>query len=133
MGIPITSLDDSINPSWTSHVLIATRNIKFSTIEPFQLAHLNTCTYFHLYCEATLLKNFIFQVPPRINTPFDQGENICEIEQGTFSSFWEGFGDVSHCNNLSQGILFTSVNCSCKVLRRNLLKNIVFLHETAEL
>lgn len=74
---------------------------------------------------SNLVKEFIFQVPPQINGPFDQGNRTVKLRKDTFSFFWEGFGDVSHCKNLSLGMLSTSANCCCKAyaeihLRREL-------------
>ena len=63
---------------------------------------------------SNLVKKFIFQVPPQINRPFDQEKSIVKLRKDTFSFFCEGFGDVSHCKNLSLGMLSTSANCSHK-------------------
>ena len=74
------------------HMCLLQEETKILHTQALPVGLSNTCLYFHLCCEANLLKKFIFQVPPRINLSFDQGESIREIGKGHVFLFLGRFG-----------------------------------------
>lgn len=78
-------------PSWAPHVFTARRNRKSSTSHPSSWPVYSLLVLLSLLW-SNLVKKFIFQVPPQINQPFDQGESIHEIKKGhiflSLGRFW---------------------------------------------